>query len=44
VDKGISELAVKRSEYRNVLQQDGVDGLVLTLNAKASQLLGEKSK
>ena len=40
VDKGISELKVRRSEYRKVLKDKGVDGLIDILNAKASQLLG----
>ena len=44
VDKGISELAVRRSEYRSILQSGGVDGLIATLNAKADQLLNEKPK
>lgn len=44
VDSGISELAVRRSEYRSVLQSGGVDGLIATLNAKADQLLNEKPK
>jgi len=44
VDNGISELAVRRSEYRAILQSGGVDGLIATLNAKAEQLLGEKPK
>ena len=44
VDNGISELAVRRSEYRAILQSGGVDGLIATLNAKADQLLNEKPK
>jgi phospholipid transport system substrate-binding protein len=44
VDKGISELAVKRSEYRGVLREGGVDALIRTLNAKADLLLTEKPK
>jgi phospholipid transport system substrate-binding protein len=42
VDNGISELAVRRSEYRSILQSGGVDGLIATLLAKADQLLNEK--
>jgi len=42
VDNGISELAVRRSEYRSILQSGGVDGLIATLSAKADQLLKEK--
>ena len=41
VDKGISELMVRRSEYRKVLRDKGIDGLITTLEAKASQLLKE---
>ena len=36
---GISELAVRRSEYRQILKTGGVQGLIKTLNAKAEQLL-----
>jgi phospholipid transport system substrate-binding protein len=43
VDKGISELNVRRSEYRRVLQEQGVDGLIRVLNAKADELLAQKS-
>ena len=39
LDAGISELAVRRSEYRRVLKTGGVDGLIETLNRKADQLL-----
>ncbi|MFQ5766342.1 MAG: ABC transporter substrate-binding protein, partial [Rhodospirillales bacterium] len=41
VDSGISELAVRRSEYRGILKTGGIDGLIRTLNAKADQLLNE---
>ena len=41
LDNGISELAVRRSEYRRILKTGGIDGLIGTLNAKAAQLLGE---
>lgn len=41
VDSGISQLAVRRSEYRQVLRTKGIDGLISTLNAKADQLLSE---
>lgn len=41
VDSGISQLAVRRSEYRRVLRTKGIDGLIDTLNAKADQLLNE---
>lgn len=36
---GISELAVRRSEYRHVLTKQGVNGLILTLNRAAERLL-----
>lgn len=36
----ISELAVRRSEYRRVLKQDGFDGLIAILEAKSRTLLG----
>ena len=35
---GISELAVRRSEYRRVLKSDGIDGLISTLKRKARNL------
>jgi len=38
---GISELAVRRSEYRRILKSKGIDGLIAALNAKADQLLAE---
>lgn len=41
VDKGISELSVRRSEYRRVLGTEGVDGLIRSLNDKADQLISD---
>ena len=41
VDDGISELAVRRSEYRSVLKSDGVDGLIRLLDQKTAKLLKE---
>lgn len=38
VDRGISELAVKRSEYTSVLKNSGVNGLISVLNRKADEL------
>ncbi|MEK9753483.1 MAG: ABC transporter substrate-binding protein [Rhodospirillaceae bacterium] len=35
---GISELALRKSEYRQILQQGGVPGLTTALNAKAAEL------
>ena len=39
IDNGISELSVRRSEYRRVLQKEGIDGLIATLNKKADELI-----
>jgi phospholipid transport system substrate-binding protein len=41
LDSGISELAVRRSEYRRGLKKSGVEGLIKTLNAKADALVAE---
>ncbi len=41
VDNRISELSVRRSEYRRVLQIEGVDGLIATLNKKADELIAQ---
>ena len=41
IDDGISELAVRRSEYRSVLKSDGVDGLIRLLNQKTAKFLKE---
>lgn len=41
VDNGISQLAVRRSEYINVLSQKGVPGLIAELDSKTSKLLGK---
>ena len=39
LDTGISELAVRRSEYRSILKKDGADGLIAVLDAKVKELL-----
>lgn len=39
VDSGISELKVRRSEYRQTLRNDGISGLTKLLNEKADQLM-----
>jgi phospholipid transport system substrate-binding protein len=39
LDTGISELAVRRSEYRRVLKTGGINRLIKALNGKADQLL-----
>jgi len=41
LDTGISELAVRRSEYRRVLKTGGIEALIRTLDAKADELLKE---
>ncbi len=38
---GISELAVRRSEYRKILKTGGIPGLIKTLNDKAEHLLSQ---
>jgi phospholipid transport system substrate-binding protein len=40
LDGTISELATRRSEYSSILRENGIDGLVAALNAKASALVG----
>ncbi len=39
LDNTISQLAVRRSEYRRILKKDGMDGLIAILNKKADGLL-----
>lgn len=41
LDNNISELAVRRSEYRRVLKKEGPDGLIAVLEALADGLLAE---
>lgn len=41
LDDGISELAVRRSEYSSVLKSGGVNGLVRLLDRKTKKLLNE---
>lgn len=41
IDHGISEVAVRRSEYRSILESGGVDGLVRVLENKTAQLLAK---
>jgi phospholipid transport system substrate-binding protein len=38
LDGSISQLAVHRSEFHSILQREGVDGLVMTLNRKVDLL------
>ena len=42
VDNAISELARMRSEYRNILQDEGFDALVATLRRKADDLIAAR--
>ena len=39
VDNGISELKVRRSEYRGILKREGIQGLIRVLNKKADELM-----
>ncbi len=39
LDNTISQLAVRRSEYRRILKKDGMEGLIAVLNGKADDLL-----
>ena len=39
VDSGISELKVRRSEYRGILKREGINGLIKALNKKADELV-----
>jgi phospholipid transport system substrate-binding protein len=41
VDDGISELTVRKSEYRRVLASDGVEGLIAALESKAGELIAQ---
>jgi phospholipid transport system substrate-binding protein len=41
LDNGISELAIRRSEYRSILNSDGVEGLVRLLDSKTKNLLAK---
>ncbi len=41
LDGNISELAVRRSEYRAILRKGGIEGLVAALNRKADKLVAE---
>jgi phospholipid transport system substrate-binding protein len=41
LDKSISELAVRRSEYNQVLRTSGTEGLTATLDEKAAELRKE---
>ncbi|MBT3359808.1 MAG: hypothetical protein HN403_09290 [Rhodospirillales bacterium] len=41
VDDGISEMSVRRSEFREILKTQGIEGLISTLSNKADELLAE---
>jgi len=38
---GISELAVRRSEYRRILKNSGIDGLISILNSKSAAMAAD---
>lgn len=38
LDRGISELALRKSEYRTILKSGGVSALITALNAKADEI------
>ncbi len=42
LDNSVSELAVRRSEYRRVLDKEGADGLIAILDRKFTELTGER--
>lgn len=41
LDNSVSQLAVRRSEYRRILKDSGIAGLIGTLNKKADDLLAK---
>ena len=41
LDRGISELMVRRSEYRQILKNKGITGLISVLNGKADELVSQ---
>lgn len=41
VDRGISEMSVRRSEFSNTLKEKGIAGLTALLGAKADELLAK---
>ncbi|MDA1091344.1 MAG: ABC transporter substrate-binding protein [Proteobacteria bacterium] len=41
LDNGISELMVRRSEYRQILKNKGIAGLITVLNSKADELVSQ---
>ena len=43
VDRGISEVSVRRSEYARILKDQGINGLITVLNGKADELLSTAS-
>jgi phospholipid transport system substrate-binding protein len=44
MDGTISQLATERSEFHSILQREGVDGLIMTLNRKVDLLTGNLAK
>ena len=43
LDGAISELALRRSEYRRVLKKEGIEGLIARLDKKVDELLGKRT-
>lgn len=41
IDKGISEMSTRRSEYNDILKKQGIAGLTAALDAKADELLAK---
>ena len=41
LDRGISELALRKSEYRSLLKSGGVPALITALNAKADEMIAK---
>ncbi len=44
LDTGISEIAVRRSEYGAILKSDGIPALTVLLNARADKLLAPETR
>ena len=44
LDSAISEVATRRSEFAAILKNDGIDGLIATLNRKADVLTGTTAR
>jgi phospholipid transport system substrate-binding protein len=44
LDRAISEVATRRSEFSAILKNEGIDGLIAALNRKADVLTGTMAK